>query len=249
MTFHWLKREGSDTVAVFVLGWAADYRLIENATTQWCGEECDIVALYDYRSLGTTAPTDFGSEAAPLLAYPHKHLIAWSFGVWVAERLFPDVLWKSAVALCGSPLPLDERYGLGRRRVELTLRGIRVGEAVKSGGIAEVAKTAEAGRAAEAVGSAKSGGMDEFYKRAFAESYADFETILPLRPVAECIEELENLARMASMPYTPSINWGRAIVGSRDAIFPCANLVAYWGDLAEVCDIPHYPFRNAWTKR
>ncbi|GHV02088.1 hypothetical protein FACS1894159_10670 [Bacteroidia bacterium] len=222
MERYWLSREGRDAVAVFVLGWAADHRMIEHLTPTLAAKGYDMVAIYDFRppqkaaAGGSLFGGDLGAELG-LAAYGRRALVAWSFGVWAAERLFPGSQWDRAVALCGSPLPLDERFGLGRRRISLTLRGVQ------------------------------SGGMEEFFSRSLAESYRRLEPLLPLWPgrdAPQCADELEHLAALAAQPYAPSINWDRALVGSRDMIFPPANLSACWGPVAELHDMPHYPFDN-----
>jgi biotin synthesis protein BioG len=75
------------------------------------------MTISDYRELSAVGTGD----------YEHKYLFAWSFGVWAAERLFAGVEFEKAVALCGSPLPADDRHGLGLRRMKLTLRSIEGG--------------------------------------------------------------------------------------------------------------------------
>lgn len=100
-------------MAVFVLGWASDARFVEHIRPQGY----DILAVYDFRTI----------ETVRLPEYREKYLFAWSFGVWAAEHIFAGESFDKAVALCGSPFPSDDRYGLGRRRIKLTIKGLPAG--------------------------------------------------------------------------------------------------------------------------
>lgn len=86
-------------------------------------EGYDILAVYDYRNL-----YDFPAIVQALTAYPKKILIAWSFGVWVAEYLasrFPA--FHRSIAINGTSRPIDDRYGIPERIFRITLKGIERG--------------------------------------------------------------------------------------------------------------------------
>lgn len=82
----------------------------------------------------------------------------------------------------------------------------------------------------------QSGGREEFDRRTYGQ------VVMHPRPIEADIAELETLIEAAQRPYTPSIKWDTAIVGSRDTIFPPQNMLAYWGERAKVLPLPHYPF-------
>jgi biotin synthesis protein BioG len=113
MERHWLRREGGSRLAIFVLGWAVDWRIVERAAP----EGCDVLAVYDFRSV---EPVTIGS-------YSECYLFAWSFGVRGAESLFGGEKFTRAVALNGTPRPVDDLYGSAPRRLEATLRGLAAG--------------------------------------------------------------------------------------------------------------------------
>ncbi len=113
METHWLRRNGNGRLALFVLGWAADQRIVEGAVP----EGCDAVAVYDFRRLETLA----------IPSYSEIYLFAWSFGVRVAEEILGEKKPVRSVALNGTPRPVDERFGIAPRRMAATLRGLAAG--------------------------------------------------------------------------------------------------------------------------
>ena len=195
----------NDAVVVIVLGWACAPRCVEHVRPAGC----DVVCLFDFRG-------EIADPGLPLADYPRRYLFAWSFGVWVAERIFTGVEWTRAVALCGSPYPVDARRGNDPKRMNVTLRGIH------------------------------KYGIGEFNRRMYGpKEYARLAPWLPFpdREANEC--ELIGLCEGSLEPYEPSIRWDRAVVGTDDVIFPVENLTAYWGERAEVLPLPHYPFGDS----
>ena len=209
MQKHWLKRIGAPDLVV-ALGWASEPRLVQNIPT----EGHDVLVLYDYRTLEPLAAAD----TAP---YGQITLLAWSFGVWVAEQVCRDIPFRRAVALNGTPLPVDARYGIPPQAMAVTRQGIR--------------RT----------------GTDLFDRRAYGTYYDRLSETLHTRPLEELCDELDALSEAAAEPYRPNIEWNAAVVGGADRIFPPAHMAAYWKELAiPVPDMPHYPFgdRTAMEK-
>ena len=199
MEKHWLRREGADRLAIFMLGWAADHTLVGHIRPPWC----DVLCVYDYRE------TEGLPEVTP---YRDKYLFAWSFGVLMAEVLLGHAEFTRAVALNGTPLPADDRFGIGRRRLDLTLRQLATQ------------------------------GMEQFDRRAYGEHY---KRLLSPRSLQDNIQELRELQHIAETQPHAAIKWDKAIVGERDVIFPPQNMLAYWGERAELLSLPHYPFADA----
>jgi len=108
-----LKKEGAPSLVVFVLGWAADHRFVAHIRPPGF----DVLSICDFREVGPLALPEYG----------HKVLVAWSFGIWAAEQMFGEDTFDRAIALCGSPLPMSDRHGLGLRRAKLTLRSLPEG--------------------------------------------------------------------------------------------------------------------------
>ena len=210
MQKHWLKRIGAPDLIVVALGWASEPRLVQNIPT----EGHDVLVLYDYRTLEPLAAAD----TAP---YGQITLLAWSFGVWVAEQVCRDIPFRRAVALNGTPLPVDARYGIPPQAMAVTRQGIR--------------RT----------------GTDLFDRRAYGTYYDRLSETLHTRPLEELCDELDALSEAAAEPYRPNIEWSAAVVGGADRIFPPAHMAAYWKELAvPVPDMLHYPFgdRTAMEK-
>lgn len=204
MEFHWLRRGQNDRLVLFVLGWAADYRVVEHIGLPGC----DVLAVYDYGG-----GLDDGL-AEKIAGYGDVRLLAWSFGVWVAERLLAGVELTRAVALNGTPVPVDALYGIEPRRMAVTLRGL------------------------------KAGGMEAFDRRAYGEHFDRLRPVLSPRPQERNIAELEYLVEASAAGHAASLRWDKTIVGSEDLIFPPENMVRYWGSRAEVLPLPHYPFAD-----
>lgn len=231
MELHWLKRDGNDGLVLFVLGWAADHRVVEHIRP----EGCDILVIYDYsdgidgnlssmcdNGCGSGEATDkmrdnyaHSSQLRKILgAYRQTWLFAWSFGVWVAEQLLGDAEFTRAVALNGTAHPVHELYGIEPRRMVVTIRGLRAG------------------------------GMGAFNRRTYEEHFERLEPMLSPRSLDRNIAELEYLASASAVDYAPSINWDKAVIGSGDQIFSPENMARFWGSRAEILPLPHYPFAD-----
>lgn len=194
MQTHWLKRAGGKRLAVFALGWAADWRVIRGEIP----EDCDVLAVFNYRFIDT-----------PLIpCYSESYLFAWSFGVLASEHIFRGQKFTKSIALNGTPKPVDEHYGIAPRRMAATLKGL------------------------------EKGGMEAFERRAYGEFYKPFTG----RCLSDNILELNNLCALSEQSLELSIEWDKAIVGTRDEIFTPENQLSYWGSRAESLPLPHYPF-------
>lgn len=190
-------------LVIFALGWGSNPAVVEHIMPSGF----DKWVLYDYRTVETV-------PQAELAGYDNIWLFAWSFGVWAAEQIFTHIEFRRAVALCGSPFPVNDNYGIPVRAFEVTLKGIA------------------------------GGGDEKFNLRTYGEYYENMREAIAERPWPERLEELETLYRESSNVYEPSLKWTDAVIGSRDVIFPEHNLRNHWGAEAMVVDAPHYPFGN-----
>ena len=123
-------------------------------------------------------------------------------------------------ALNGTPLPVNNRYGIPPKSFAVTLKGI--------------AHT----------------GIEAFNRRTFGDFYDTIAPWLETRPFEEKYEELCNLFDASAKAYRPSITWSEAVIGLQDIIFPPDNVKAYWTEESPATEVqlcpgmPHYPYAD-----
>lgn len=224
---------------LFFNGWSAPPALFRRLAVP---PATDCWIAYDYRDL---------TFDDAILQYTDIRLIAWSLGVWVAEQIgrrYPSLPIRSAVAVNGTPRPIDAAYGIPPALFQGTLAQL------------------------------SSEGIDRFTRRicgnrAILETYRQ----APARPTEAVEEELHSLYQAilsdetqrvqtaqdspqtfllatslsSPLPASPptSIPWSRAILSRHDRIFPPENLRRYWSDRCPIFEpeAPHYPF-YLWTQ-
>lgn len=119
MIIEWVKREGNEKLLFHFMGWATDSLMVQNI--EFSGY--DMVVIYDYRNMDTSLLSSIDCSE-----YKSVSLVAWSFGVFVAEALGSCLpKFSSAIAVCGSPCPVNNMYGIPKRAFELTLEGLQEG--------------------------------------------------------------------------------------------------------------------------
>lgn len=210
-------------VIVFAAGWAGSDELVRHLALP---NGCDLLCLFDYRTLPSPEETaEIDSQITP---YRHRHLIAWSFGIWATTRIFGSDpfgradYWDTATAVNGTPFPISNDYGIPQRAFAVTVRSI---------GAAGTAKFLERMCGTPEI-------LREYYKHRST------------RALEEIYDELVQLRRQAldGLPENPKPArnfWTEAVIGGRDAIFPPENMSAYWREagvpITFVEDMPHYP--------
>lgn len=205
MQQSWLKKEGNPDLVLYMLGWAST----PNAVWHIKPSHCDVLACYDYRSI---APLSAG-DLAP---YRRIYLFAWSFGVWVAEQCCRDLPLHRAIALNGTPFPVDDHYGMRLRVVMRTMQGLaRVG-------------------------------MNPFHEKTYGGLRYIPEGPFPDRSIEDKIEELRLLAEWSKEDSAAHLRWDEAWIGDKDEIFPPAKMWAYWQSvgLGTGFESYHYPFAD-----
>ena len=201
----WLKQnEANQDLVFFMLGWAAT----PNAVCHIDPPGCDVLACYDHRSIAPLA-------AARFTRYRRIYLFAWSFGVWVSEQCCRELPLHRAIALNGTPYPVDPRYGMRLRVVQRTMRTL-----IRTGGDNPFAAAG-----------------DEAGRYIPTGPYPD-------RTAEEKLDELNLLAERAAADSTPHLHWNAAYIATRDEIVPPDHMRAYWHPLhlGTEFDSYHYPF-------
>ena len=155
-----------------------------------------------------------------LSRYRQVDLVAWSLGVWVAAIVLGNTPLHSATAINGTGLPVDDTYGIPSATFRATL------ENVTADGVAR-------------------------FNRRMCGSRELLATYLhyPARPADELKEELLTLYNSTNGSNFPEVRWTKAIISTRDMIFPVDNQRSYWQGRCPVSEIeaPHYPF-NIWKR-
>ncbi len=202
----WLTKEGNQDLILFMLGWAAT----PNAVYHLHLPGYDVLACYDHRTIAPFSSAEFAG-------YRRIYLFAWSFGVWVSEQCCRELPLYRAVAINGTPYPVDDRYGMRLRAVQ---RSLRV--------------------------QANSGGMNRFKGDTSDDDRYIPSGPFPDRSVEEKMEELDKLAEWSRADSAPYLHWDAAFIGDKDEIVPPARMRAYWNSvgLGTEFESYHYPFAH-----
>lgn len=109
MKYKWLNKLNNNKLIIFFNGWGMDDYIVSSLD---CGEY-DVITFYDYNTLDTDIEFENYSET---------HVIGWSMGVMVST-LFDFKNVQSRTALCATPYPVDDKYGIPTRIYNLTVKG------------------------------------------------------------------------------------------------------------------------------
>lgn len=205
------RREKNTKLVIFYGGWGLD----ENIFVPLCDDEFDFVLFYNY------------SAHDPLIlpepkVYEKITVIAWSLGVWAAEYLLPKTGIKPdvSIAVNGTPLPADEKYGIPLNIIEGTLNNI----------------TEE--------------NIGKFYLRMFGDKKtfeANAERI-PKRTLKSLHSELRWLYNRMMEQKESEFTWNFAITSEADRVYPSDKLESYWKNQKNtshiVLPLPHYFFHK-----
>jgi biotin synthesis protein BioG len=205
------RREKNDSLIILYGGWGTD----ENVFIPSCTDEFDFILFYNYSA-------DEALVLPETKSYKSIALIGWSLGVWAAEYLsyktgiIPDL----TIAVNGTPVPADNKFGIPLKIFEGTLNNISVEN------------------------------MDKFYLRMFGDkrTYLDNCDRLPHRTIKSLNDELRWLYNRIMEQNEPQIRWDYAITSEADRIFPAGNMADYWETKPDTKHIqlplPHYPFHK-----
>lgn len=172
----------------------------------------DVAVLFDYRD------PEWRQEFSNMIAgYPCAFLAAWSMGVWAAGRAWPRLpRLDGAIAINGTPSPIDRDYGIDPAAFEETLQNLpRLG-------------------------------CRSFYNAMFSEknAFEAFYGQRPDRPFAEQHEELIRLRDAILAEPRPSAAWNAAVICTQDRIIPAKSQLRFWRGRApyQLRKTGHFPF-------
>lgn len=223
MKQEFLKQTGASRLLIFFAGWGMDARPF---TALHATQEEDIMICYDYRT------DNFRTDL--LSGYTSVRILAWSMGVWMSMYVWSRMGQKlpgvqSAIALNGTPFPIDTQRGIDPRVFRLTLHSLIREEAVL-----------------------------KFYERMY-ETDTGFQNFLnkrPQRSVNELREELKSIAdryeknkESIALSAAPFL-WKRAFISQSDRIFPASAQQTAWRNTTEVSFLKggHWPFPEVETE-
>lgn len=211
------RREENNKLVVLFGAWGSD----ENVFTPLCSDDFDFILFYNYSA-------DEALVLPEMKTYKKIWLIGWSLGVWAAEYLLaktgikPDI----TIAVNGTPVPADDRYGIPLKIFEGTLNNINEEN------------------------------MDKFYLRMFGDrkTYLLNQERIPHRSIKSLHDELRWLYNRIMEQKEPGFRWDYAVTSEIDRVFPSENVTTYWKKQKEtrqmILPLPHYIFYkwNSFTE-
>lgn len=214
MQFHWLNKQNNSKLIIFFAGWSFD----ENPFKFLACENFDVLIVYDYSTID--------ENIEKFTSYKEINLIAWSMGVFVAY-LLKDKLPKfnKKIAINGTPLPVNDEFGIPVKPFLLTLRH------------------------------AKTGLEGKFYQNIFdtKEEFEKYSTMLVNRSIENRETELKSLYdKIQSAEINYNRFYDKALISSRDKIIPTKNQINFWQNNAEIemLESGHFPYYNfkSWNE-
>lgn len=205
------RREKNDSLVVIFGAWGTD----ENVFTPLCNDEFDFILFYNYSA-------DQALVLPEMKTYKKITLIGWSLGVWAAEYLSPStgIVPDLTIAVNGTPVPLDDHYGIPPRSFEEALNNI----------------TEES--------------IDKFYIRMFGNkrTYNLNSDRIPNRTLNSLHVESRWLYNRIMEQKDPGFHWDYSVTSKSDKIFPSENVTKYWNRVKNTSQIivpyPHYMFHK-----
>ncbi|HOU02138.1 MAG TPA: DUF452 family protein [Bacteroidales bacterium] len=205
------RREKNDQLVVLYAGWGCD----ENLFLPMLDEDRDFILFYNYSA-------DEALVLPQMKSYRKIVLIGWSLGVWAAQYLLsktgidPDI----RIAVNGTPIPADDKYGIPLRIFEGTLNNI----------------TEE--------------NMHKFYFRMFGDKKTNElnKEMVPKRTLKSLHDELRWLYNRMMEQTDSGFRWDYALTSEIDRVFPYENVNNYWAKEKNtkhiILPVPHYFFNN-----
>ena len=205
------RREKNDSLIVLYGAWGTD----ENVFAPLFNDESDFILFYNYSA-------DEALVLPEMKTYRKITLIGWALGVWAAEYLSPKtgIIPDLTIAVNGTPVPADDRYGIPLKQFEESLDNI----------------TEET--------------MEKFYYNMFGNkrTYKMNSERIPKRTLKSLHVELRWLYNRIMEQKEPGFKWDYAVTSDTDRIFPTENVINYWKKEKNTTQIilpcPHYLFHK-----
>lgn len=206
----YLQNNNSNKLILFFCGWGMDEKPFSILKSN-----CDILYVYDY-----TTPEfphfDFSK-------YKNISLLAFSYGVYAsAIANLPKINIEQNVAINGTLIPVDDKYGVPLRQFELT-------EKMDSQSVVKFRERLFGGEKAK-------------------EHFEIFENNLPQRTAQSCTDELIRMKKYVPMFPTPNKQFDKVYIAKYDRCVPTRNQLNFWkntktSNIIEL-ECGHFPFFN-----
>lgn len=206
MNHKWITREGNSKLILFFNGWGMNESVIAHIMSS----NADVVMFHNYHK-------EPGFFPQVVDGYNEIFIVAWSFGVAEANRVFSEFNFVPAktIALNGSQIPISDTMGIPNNIFDGTMTGL------------------------------SDNSLRKFNMRICGgrEGFDRFESIVGQAD----LEELANELRYFKSTYNDDIvrnSWDCVYVSREDRIFPFDNLIESWKGFGNVIvtDWPHMPF-------
>ncbi len=210
MKLH-LQNNNSDNLILFFCGWGMD----ENPFSV-LKSNCDVLYVYDY-----TTP-DF--PAFDFSKYKSVKLLSFSYGVYAGAiaQLPDDLKLDARVAINGTLIPVDDKYGVPVKQFELT-------EKMDSQSVVKFRQRLFGGEKAQ-------------------QHFDIFENHLPKRSAQSCTEELLGMKKYVPQIPAAQKTFDKVYVAKYDRCVPTRNQRNFWqkAGLEETIELEsgHFPFYN-----
>ena len=207
----YLENNKSGNLILFFCGWGMDetpFSVMKN--------ESDILYVYDY-----TTP-DF--PEFDFSKYKSVKLLSFSYGVYAGAiaKLPENLKIDERVAINGTLMPVDDRYGVPVRQFELT-------EKMDSASVVKFRQRLFGGKKA-------------------GEHFEIFEHHLPKRSAKSCTDELLGMKQYVPQISVPQKTFDKIYVAKHDRCVPTRNQLNFWqkagvNNIIEL-ETGHFPFYN-----
>jgi biotin synthesis protein BioG len=202
MKLYWHKKENNDRLILLFNGWGCDENIIRGVDKTGY----DMLLVYDYTNVEAEKLQCIGG-------YEVIDVLAWSFGVMVADRCMGEISnIGKRIAVNGSLYPIDNERGIPEMIFQKTLQTYNDENRKK------------------------------FFIRMMGglSRYTAYEGFLPGRTTFSQLEELQSLAVLAGQPPSQKQDWNLAVISKNDRIFPSANMSNAWADISYFVEGSHF---------